>query len=92
MKDTQKMLVNVLLNSDQVKILERLNKQVFGPKIGVDVFLDLLVKHACTHPKTVVEFFENFHEYRVAEGLADGNMAMNVLNDRIKLATKSREL
>jgi branched-subunit amino acid permease len=92
MKDTQCMSVGVPLNSDQVKILDRLSKQVFGKAIGVELFLGLLVKLACTHPKTIAEFFENFHEYCFAEGIEDGNLKMDVLNDRIKLSTKLREL
>jgi hypothetical protein len=88
MKDTQYMVVRVLLNSDQIKILERLNKQIFGQALDVEDFLGFVVKLACTHPKTVAQFFENFNKYRVAEGLENSAMTMNVLNDRIKLAGK----
>lgn len=86
--DTGEKLVGLQLNSDQVKLLKRLNEEIFGSCIQVDTFVGLLVKLACTHPKTVVQFFVNFHKYIADEGIDDGDAKMDVLDSRIKLANE----
>jgi hypothetical protein len=87
-KPLESLNVVVSLNSDQLKILYHLKKQLFGGRCDIQEFIGHLMLHVCTCPEQILKVAEKFRKYLNDEDILDGQQSLDCLHDRIKSAAK----